>query len=73
MYWSAVWSHSTATAAFTQNGERGPNLSSDFYRSLRIGACSESFSLVHAVLPGGQPYVDAQFIDTESVDTSFYL
>ena len=69
---SAVWTgHSTAAAAFMQNVQRGPNRSGGFYRSLRISACSESFSLVHAVLPGGQPYVDAQFIDTESVDTSF--
>ena len=74
MCWSAVWTgHSTAASALLQNVQRGPKRSAGFYRSLRISACSESFSLVHAVLPGGQPYVDAQFIDTEPVDTSFYL
>jgi hypothetical protein len=63
----------TAASALQQKVPRGPKRSGGFYRSLRISACSDSFSLVHAVLPGGQPYVDAQFIDTEPVDTSFYL
>jgi len=69
MCWSAVWTgHSTAASAFMQNVQRGPNRSGGFYRSLSISTRSESLSLFHVVLLGGQPYVDAQFIDTEPVD-----